>query len=27
MKRKKIVDKIAATFILQGYLDSLGTRL
>lgn len=26
-KRKKIVDKIAATFILQGYLDSLGTRL
>ncbi|MDP4177514.1 MAG: Holliday junction resolvase RuvX [Bacillota bacterium] len=22
-KRKKIVDKIAATFILQGYLDSL----
>ncbi|MGH4051356.1 MAG: Holliday junction resolvase RuvX [Clostridium sp.] len=26
-KRKKIVDKIAATFILQGYLDSLGTHL
>ena len=26
-KRKKIIDKIAATFILQGYLDSLGTRL
>lgn len=26
-KRKKIVDKIAATFILQGFLDSLGTRL
>ena len=26
-KRKKIVDKIAATFILQGYLDSLGIRL
>ena len=27
VKRKKIVDKIAATFILQGYLDSIGTRL
>ena len=26
-KRKKIVDKIAATYILQGYLDSLGIRL
>ena len=26
-KRKKIVDKIAAIYILQGYLDSLGTRL
>jgi len=26
-KRKKIVDKIAAVFILQGYLDSLGTHL
>ena len=26
-KKKKIVDKIAATYILQGYLDSLGIRL
>ena len=25
--RKKYVDKIAAVFILQGYLDSLGTKL
>ena len=25
--RKKYVDKIAAVFILQGYLDSLGTSL
>ncbi len=25
--RKKYVDKIAAVFILQGYLDSLGIRL
>lgn len=25
-KRKKIVDKIAATYILQGYLDSLGNK-
>lgn len=26
-KRKKIVDKMAAMYILQGYLDSIGTRL
>lgn len=26
-KRKKLVDKIAATYILQGYLDSLGNKL
>lgn len=25
-KRKKIVDKIAATYILQGYLDSLSNK-
>lgn len=25
-KRKKIVDKMAAMYILQGYLDSIGTR-
>lgn len=26
-KRKKIIDKMAATYILQGYLDSLSTNL
>lgn len=26
-KRKKIVDKIAATYILQGYLDSLSNHI
>jgi len=25
-KRKKIVDKMAAMYILQGYLDSIGTK-
>ncbi|MBP2652980.1 MAG: Holliday junction resolvase [Firmicutes bacterium] len=25
-KRKKVIDKMAAVFILQGYLDSLGSR-
>ena len=26
LKRKKIVDKVAATFILQGYLDSIANK-
>jgi putative Holliday junction resolvase len=25
-KRRKVIDKVAATLILQGYLDSLGHR-
>ena len=26
LKRKKIIDKVAATFILQGYLDSIANK-
>ena len=26
-KRRKVIDKMAAVFILQGYLDNLGMRV